>query len=94
MWHIIIKAVDYSKRFFLSEMFFFPDMLGLYICPHKKWPCQKFQDVSDVLKRVTVEYIVDYIQHSAVNIQHSTPTAIHRSDKTRSVLQASSTVTS
>ena len=23
VWHIIIKAVDYSKRFFLSEMFFF-----------------------------------------------------------------------
>ena len=23
MWHIIIKVVDYSKRFFLLEMFFF-----------------------------------------------------------------------
>ena len=34
MWHIIIKAVDYSKSFFLLENVFFSQILvGLYICP-------------------------------------------------------------
>ena len=39
MSHIIIKAADYSKRFFLSEMFFFPDFgWALNFLSEKKLP--------------------------------------------------------
>ena len=49
MWHIIIKVVDYSKRFFLLEMFFFSRFWLGFIFVRLKTPVLKINYLKTVI---------------------------------------------